>query len=240
MNQEKYWKISKEFQKYIEEKIQDIINEFNGEFELKINGINVLENENNVIKSSTVIGYCIEEFIVSKLLNNNNNNKFKIKRSSKATENSYDFFSEFNFEDVNNLFLVNIKMQKQGSQNNAIAAINKLYYDYVEKELPNTQKHFMILVLNYDIDKDKIKISNFYSYFLEQINFDNKQNWSQDKRSWGKTTNLNSGRLQCSFKQRKNLKTDYNLISFEITKRQIKKIFNENYKKYLEDSEKTK
>nr|WP_134076457.1 hypothetical protein [Metamycoplasma hyosynoviae] len=71
-----------------------------------------------------------------------------IQNQNSTAHASYDFSILFE----NEIFLVNLKANK--SNNNAIAAINKIYDDYV---LNNTNKslHFLILKINYSIGKSE-------------------------------------------------------------------------------------
>ncbi|BBU47894.1 hypothetical protein [Mycoplasmopsis felis] len=46
--------------------VQDIFDKSNWELELKLNDFNLLGKQ-SIIESSTVIGYCIEEYLTKKL-----------------------------------------------------------------------------------------------------------------------------------------------------------------------------
>ncbi|WP_420704440.1 UpaP162 family type II restriction enzyme, partial [Metamycoplasma hyosynoviae] len=104
------------------------------------------------MKSSIPIGYLLEEYIVSKLENyfaaSKRSSLIMIQNQNSTAHASYDFSILFE----NEIFLVNLKANK--SNNNAIAAINKIYDDYV---LNNTNKslHFLILKINYSIGKSE-------------------------------------------------------------------------------------
>jgi hypothetical protein len=135
-------------------------------------------SDKNCIESSTAIGFCIEEFIVTKLIDYTNTKKsiiYKVnKDQNSTTKSSYDCYS--NLLDKSKC-LINIKADKKN--NDAVAAINALYNDYV-KTKPNIDKHFMVLKINYEISHAKSKkksgekcihILNIESYFLEEISF---------------------------------------------------------------------
>jgi hypothetical protein len=147
--------------------------------------MNLLANDNNCIKSSSAIGFILEEFIISKLeiFTTTANKEFKINRNKNATATtSYDCFSIFN----NEKYLINIKADKGG--NNAVAAINKLYNDYNKDGLI---KHYLILKIKYkcglgnfkkDSDVKKILINKIESFYLEEVDF-KKNGHKQDKRN---------------------------------------------------------
>ncbi|MDE6473248.1 MAG: hypothetical protein K2K73_02435 [Ureaplasma sp.] len=187
--------------------------------------------QDNCIKSSTAIGFCLEEFIVNKLIDRTKNNIlneeiFIERNNTKGTQNSsYDFYCKYK----NELFLINLKADK--GSNNAIAAINQLYLDYVQNN-QNYIKHFLILKLSYKIKESKIEINDIYSYFLEEVDF--SKGYRSDSRNWSKKYNNNSGRLQITKKFFNENKTPIELISCDRTKEQIEKI----YKNIIEKIEK--
>ncbi|WP_322910750.1 hypothetical protein [Mycoplasmopsis felis] len=57
-----YWVNSLLFQEKLLTYVQDIFDKSNWELELKLNDFNLLGKQ-NIIESSTVIGYCIEEYL---------------------------------------------------------------------------------------------------------------------------------------------------------------------------------
>ncbi|MFC2751530.1 MAG: UpaP162 family type II restriction enzyme, partial [Metamycoplasma salivarium] len=121
----KYWEKSLEFQEEITSYISEILRVYGNELLLRIEELNLLSAKNNCISSSTAIGYCVEEFLVSKLetyTNSTPKTKFRIQRDNTSTQNkSYDCYSE----QGNDLYLVNLKVNKKN--NNAVAAIDRLY-----------------------------------------------------------------------------------------------------------------
>ncbi|MDC8927270.1 hypothetical protein PR254_02320, partial [Metamycoplasma hyosynoviae] len=115
---------------------------------------------------SIPIGYLLEEYIVSKLENyfaaSKRSSLIMIQNQNSTAHASYDFSILFK----NEIFLVNLKANK--SNNNAIAAINKIYDDYV---LNNTNKslHFLILKINYSIGKSEF--DNQVKVLIKGIDF---------------------------------------------------------------------
>ncbi|WP_322959747.1 hypothetical protein [Mycoplasmopsis felis] len=57
-----YWVNSLLFQEKLLTYVQDIFDKSNWELELKLNDFNLLGKQ-SIIESSTVIGYCIEEYL---------------------------------------------------------------------------------------------------------------------------------------------------------------------------------
>jgi hypothetical protein len=98
------------------------------------------------------------------------NGEYIISRDNVNTQSSsFDCYSYFD----NSHFLINIKVDK--NNNNAVAAIQQLYNDYVINK-PNEKKHFMILKIYYSIgvgkaNEKKILIRDIGAFFLEEINF---------------------------------------------------------------------
>ncbi|WBX36446.1 UpaP162 family type II restriction enzyme [Mycoplasma capricolum] len=226
-----YYKIALELQDIVTEIIGVIFGSKKNELEIKVEDLNVLQRNNNSINSSTAIGYLIEEYVIVKLLNyfNSQQNKKEIKMNVKkvSNQNSYDFAIVYK----NHLFYINLKTYQKN--NNAIAAIKKLYDDYVEYNgvFP---LHFLIFKINYNIglssDNENIKIiiNSTESYFLEEINF---SEWHQDKRSWSEAVDFNSGRLQVSNKFLKEHLLEIDNISYEKTKEQLALIYKLNRNK---------
>lgn len=187
---------------------------------LSINDYNLLSDDLNCIKSSTAIGFCLEELIVSNLVKFSNG---LVKKCFNPTQrSSFDFYSNIN----NELFLTNLKVQKKDgnkiSQNDAISAINALYKDYV-LDNPNVIKHFFILKITYELKNQYIYIIDIDGYFLEEIDFSNGYN--SDNRNWSKKFNKNSARLMVSNHFRKNHSISINNISYHNTKQFIEKIY---------------
>ncbi len=232
----KYYNKIVDFQKSIKSYATNIFKVYGKELILKLEEYNLLQNENNSIESSTAIGYILEEFIISKLetYTNCEKNKYSIKRSSGATTNkSYDCCSEKN----NFCFLINIKAEKRGINNNAVAAIGQLYNNYC-LENPNTTKAFIVLKIKYSIKGEygtpnnakerHIFIEDLETYCLEEINF--RDEHQQDNRKWSESSKntRNNGRLMISNSFRNSHKLPIEEISYENTKAQLGIIFKRN------------
>ena len=202
----KYYNIALDFKKKLEETISIIFKTYGNELLLRIEELNILQNKHNSIETSTAIGYLLEEFIISKLeifISASKNFEFDITRNKQSTQNSsFDFTSMYK----NNYFLINLKAEKNA--NNAVAAINKLYNDYVKD---NIEKHFLILKINYLIDFSR--------------------GHTQDNRNWSEKFNPNSGRLIISTKFISENILPVNKISYKNTCIQLENIFESNLKK---------
>ena len=224
-----YWKNAIKFKEIIEDNVRTIFNVYGNELILRIEEMNLLSSKNNCIESSTAIGFILEEFIISKLeiFTTSSNNKFKINRNENGTTTtSYDCFSMFN----NEKYLINIKADK--GNNNAIAAITKLYNDYNDDEFI---KHYLVLKIKYKCDYGKninslnvkkIIINGIESFYLEEINF--KNGHKQDNRNWSEKFNRNSGRLQVSNKFYNENKMNVDLISYKETCNMLFEIYKQN------------
>ena len=220
---------------YIKNEIINYTNEifkvYGNELLLKLEDYNLLSDQNNCIQSSTVPGFIIAEFIVSKLIiytQNHNEDKMIIKRPKKSTvDSSYDCCSNF----MGIRVLINIKSEK--TSNSAISSINKLYNDYVVCDT-DVEKAYLVLKINYSFkqsyrdSQNKIFIENTIAFFIEEIDFSNGH--KQDHRNWSENLNLNSGGLQVSKAYFENNKTKKENISYENTKEQLKNIFINNNK----------
>lgn len=181
--------------------LSEIFKVYGNELLLQLEQYNLLENPHNCIETSTAPGFIMEEFIVSKLeiytAGHDGIDDIKILRLANQTtvNSSYDCYAYFK-----NLFvMINIKIQKDGSANNAVSAINILHRDYVEL-LPHQEKAFLILKTHYTFGKSeidsqrKIKVNDIECYCLEEIDF--SKGHKQDNRNWSANFNANSGRLQ--------------------------------------------
>ena len=222
--------------KFVESKLieylSNIYKVYGNELLLKLEDYNLLAHKNNCIETSTATGFILEEFITSKLeiYTRGNNGKDEI-RIEKITDrstikSSYDCFAEYN----NIWFLINVKAQKQGSQNNAVAAINILHKDYV---IDNSDKikSYIILKSHYRYinsanDKNrKIGVEEIETYALEECDFSNGHR--QDHRNWSVNFNAQSGRLQISDTWRENHNLSDDEISHELTKKFVDEMIKE-------------
>ncbi len=186
-------------QNKIKEYITTILKVYGNELLLLLEDYNLLQNPNNCIETSTAPGFILEEFIISKLMiftqNHDGEKEIIIKRDNFSTNNSsYDCYVDFK----NIRILINHKAEKEGSTNAGIAAINKLYNDYVLCE-PEKEKAFLILKLKYKYiisTKDsqrKFFVFDTNSFFLEEVDF--SKGHKQDHRNWSENFKLSSGRL---------------------------------------------
>ena len=181
--------------------LKEIFKVYGNELLLQLQQYNLLANPHNCIETSTAPGFIMEEFIVSKLeiytADHDGENDIKILRLANQTtaNSSYDCYAYYK-----GLFvMINIKIQKEGAANNAVAAINILHRDYVELS-PLQEKAFLILKTHYTFGNSatdsqrKIKIRDIECYCLEEIDF--SKGHKQDNRNWSANFNANSGRLQ--------------------------------------------
>jgi len=203
----KYYSDISDFRKKICEYTSQIFKYSSNELILRLEQLNLLNNEANCLESSTAFGFIIEEFLVSKLdeytINHNGKDDYRVQRTGKAvSDSSYDCIA-----DIHNGIraLINVKVCKAGGANNAVAAIQQLHYDYVESD-PEVSKCFLVLKVHYSFCRSirnasqgerAISIEKIESFFLDEI--DMSKEHMQDHRSWsGKRSDPNAGRLQVS------------------------------------------
>ena len=236
MNQ--YYQNILDFQDQIKFYLDCIFKECEKKLLFQLGDCNLLQNESNCIVSSTAIGYALEEFVVSKLeeyTHRDGSTKYKIDRIDGATSGkSYDCFS---YKENGCKFLINVKTQKKGAYNNAIAAITQLYKDYCLDD-SDKEKSFVLLKIFYSIDdaiekcdnklaKTRlIHIDDVKSFCLEEVDF--SEDFKQDNRSWSKENKKNSGRLVVSQKFRSEHKVDESDISYKKTFEMLKNLFEKN------------
>lgn len=216
---------------------KDIFQESNNKLTFCLQDQNLLQDTNNCIESSTAIGYAVEEFLVSKLVNCSSKNKkaFKIQRYSGATtQDSYDCFYLTNGIKI----LVNIKAEKIGRSNDAIAAIKQLRKDYCDTDT-DLEKSYIILKVKYQITNSNtskcdsqrcIEIVDVESYSLEEIDMKAQDDgFQQDNRNWkAGSNNYNNGRLKASATFRRLHIMKEEDISYQHTKQVIIDIFTYN------------
>lgn len=209
--------------------LREIFKVYGNELLLQLEQYNLLENPHNCIETSTAPGFIMEEFIVSKLeiytATHDGINDIKILRLANPTVNSsYDCYAYYQ-----NIFvMINIKIQKDGSANNAVSAINILHRDYVELT-PLQEKTFLVLKTYYTFGNStvdaqrKIQIKNVECFCLEEIDFSNGH--KQDNRNWSAEFNANSGRLQIPASWFKHNQLPTEQISYDKTKKFIEDMF---------------
>jgi len=215
--------------RYVQNKIQEyittILKVYGNELLLLLEDYNLLQNPHNCIESSTAPGFILEEFIISKLAiftqNHDGEKEIIIKRNNgSTTASSYDCYVDFK----NTKVLINHKAEKEGGTNAGIAAINKLYNDYVLCETKQ-EKAFLVLKLKYKYiispkdNQRKFFISNVYSFFLEEIDFSKEH--KQDHRNWSKDFKSSSGRLMVDESFRRKHQIEDKKMSYTKTKKFI-------------------
>ena len=227
----KYYKKLNFVKSEVEKYLGEIFKVYGNELLLRLEEYNLLTNQNNCIETSTATGFIMEEFIVSKLetytSSHNGINQIKIRRenSHSTTNSSYDCFAIYDEIFV----MINVKVQKEKSSNNAIAAINILHNDYVSVN-PEQQKAYLILktFYNFGLSKNdsqrKILIKGIDSFYLEELDFSSGH--KQDHRNWSINFNSNSGRLQVSTTWKKEHMLKEDEISYFKTKEFIDIIYN--------------
>lgn len=208
--------------------LDDIFKTYGNKLLLKLGDYNLLQNDNNCLKSSTAIGYLIEEFIVSKLESYtdffDNVNDIRIYRIiNRGTQNSsYDCYADYKGV----FFMINVKSERR--DNSAVAAINNLHKEYVS-ENPEQEKSFIVLKTKYNFeaskttDDRKILIKENTAYALEEVDFSGGH--KQDHRNWGKEYNPASGRLKISESFRKHNSLGEEDISYDRTRQFLDKIY---------------
>jgi len=215
-----------DFREKIIDYTKQIFKYSSNELILRLEQLNLLNNEDNCLESSTAFGFIIEEFLVSKLdeytLSHDGKTDYRVQRTGKAvSDSSYDCVSSIH----NGIrALINVKVCKDGGANNAVAAIQQLHYDYVEND-PSVPKCFLVLKVHYSFchsvrnasqGERAISIEKIESFFLDQIDLSREH--MQDHRSWsGKGGDPNAGRLQISDRFFDDHQLDVKKISYANT-----------------------
>ena len=227
-----YYKKIKTVKVQIEKYLKEIFKVYGNELRLRMEEYNLLTNPNNCIETSTATGFVMEEFVVAKLetytREHDGHDEVKIQRidGSSTANSSYDCYAVYKGIYI----MINIKIQKEGAANNAVAAINILHNDYVCENTAREKAYLVLKVrynfgLSHDGMQRKIKIMGVESYFLEELDF--SKGHKQDYRNWSEDFNANSGRLQVSKSWKKMHLLDEADISHNRTKQFIEDIFNQ-------------
>lgn len=235
-----YYKKTIDFQKEIQKYAWNIFKTYGRELVLRLEEYNLLQNKHNCIESSTAIGFVLEEFLVSKLemYTHCSEEKYVIDRFVGATASeSFDCFA---IKDGMK-FMVNVKAEKNGKENNGIAAIGQLHRNYCV-ENPEQEKSFILLKVLYSIqeayeDSESrrakprcLYINGLESYCLEEVDFSKEH--KQDNRSWSAATdgksNKNNGRLQISRAFRETHKVQEDIISYQNTFNMLEELVRKN------------
>ncbi len=229
-----------DFQDKIKMYASNIFKTYGRELVLRLEEYNLLQNKHNCIESSTAIDFVLEEFLVSKLemYTHCSEEEYVIDRFVGATASeSFDCFSVKN----GMKFMVNVKAEKAGQANNALAAIGQLHRNYCLEE-PEIEKSFILFKVKYairdayeDTEYRRAKPRHLYiegidTYCLEEVDLSNGH--KQDNRSWsvskeGKSTK-NNGRLQISSAFRREHKVAIEDISYQNTFKQLDNLFLNN------------
>ena len=191
----------------VEQCLTQIFKVYGNELLLRLEDYNLLKDHNNCIETSTATGFIMEEFITSKLAiytqGNNPQNDIVIKKSKNIStvNTSYDCYVEY--KDI--FIMINIKVQKEHSNNCGVAAINILHRDYM-KNIEQKKAYLLVKTLyNFDMssrdNERKIFIRGIEHYYLEEIDFSTGHR--QDYRNWSKNFNLSSGRLKITPKDKR-------------------------------------
>ncbi len=226
----KYYEKLKFVKTKIEKYLYEIFKVYGNELLLRLEEYNLLTNPNNCIETSTATGFVMEEFIVSKLEtytgSHDGISDIKIQRISGRSTigSSYDCFTIYDGVFV----MINIKVQKEKTSNNAVAAINILHNDYVAAN-PKQEKAYLIFKTRYDFglsktdSQRKIIVKGTYGYYLEELDFSSGH--KQDHRNWSMNFNAKSGRLLVSEPWRKTHMLKEEEISYSKTKSFISNIY---------------
>ena len=224
-----YYQKTLDFQKKLKDYAWNIFKTYGRELVMRLEEYNLLQNKHNCIESSTAIGFVLEEFIVSKLemYTHSGDEEYVVDRFTGATASeSFDCYSVKD----NTKFMVNVKAEKNGQANNALAAIGQLHRNYCLEE-PEQEKSFILFKVQYSIQEayedtvDRrakprcLHIDGLDSYCLEEVDFSKEH--KQDNRSWsvasyGKSTK-NNGRFIISSAFRKSHKVPTDDISYKNT-----------------------
>lgn len=222
------------FERVLKELVEHILRTYGKELVLRLEEYNLLQHTNNCIESSTALGFILEEFVVSKLniyTTCEPPQEYVIERTNRAT--TTDSFDCFCVHDGVK-FLINVKCTRDLQSNNAIAAINKLYHNYVV-EAPDQPKAFIILKLQYGIGEERLERPRHITtlametYCLEEMDF--SMGHKQDNRSWSRTktrADRNSGRLEASPAWRNEHRVPEDQIAYKNTVNMLKGLFEQN------------
>lgn len=230
-----YYDEIRRFETYLQESVENIFAVYGRELVLRLEEYNLLQNSNNCIESSTAIGFVLEEFIVSKLemYTHCRPQDYRIDRYVGSTASqSYDCFA---IKD-NLKLMVNVKAEKAGSNNNAVAAITQLHRNYCVED-PIQEKAYIVLKIKYTIGEATedtinrrakprhIYIDDIELYCLEEIDF--SEGHMQDNRMWSNNSSRRNGRLQISEAFRREHQMGVERISYQETCRMIQNMMEE-------------
>lgn len=180
-----YKKVAMLFQNLVDSNIKSIWEKHKDTLLMYINNVPIC-NKGSAVNSSTAFGFIVEEFLSKQMLD------CFIWPDGSTTNSSYDLIFKNHQEKI--LLAVNLKVEKKGSSNNAIAGWTSLQSFYLEdKKIP---KLYLISKSKYFIDENRseLKIDWYSSYYLESFLI-----WyifKADHRNWSKDYNALSWRIQ--------------------------------------------
>ena len=229
------------FQESLQHYVGEIFKCSANELILRLEQLNLLNNNQNCLESSTAFGFIIEEFLVSKLddytLGHDGKNGYRVQRAPNAvTHSSFDCVSEIR----NGIrALVNLKIgRSDGPSNDGVAAIQQLYHDYVETD-PDVPKCFLLLKVEYSFCQSirngskgerAVSIKDVNSYFLDEVDLSIEH--LQDNRKWSKNGgSANSGRLKITDAFRKRHTLPDSALSYDNTVSMLKAVYQRNVEK---------
>jgi hypothetical protein len=179
---DEYTEIAIKFQKLTEIVISNIWQTHQNRIALDLNGIKFALPGSSV-NTSTAIGFLVEEFIIQQLPD-------FYRRADGATINSA-FDCQYTNDSKIHL-VVNLKVEKNSSNNSGVVAGNILQSFYLSNEKP---KLYLILKSKYHLDEPKSELvyDGKWSIYLEDFI---TRFLNADRRSWSEEFNPLSGRIQ--------------------------------------------
>jgi len=179
-----YREIARMFQFLVEKEIKKIWKLHNQKINMRLNKIPICL-EGSAVNTSTAFGFIIEEFLTQQLPANYVN-------ADQSTVNSVFDFRYKNNEKIE--LLVNLKVEKNTSNNNGIVAANILKNYYKRNNKP---KLYLIFKSKYHIDEKQsvVLCDNTTNIFLESF-ITHPGQLKSDSRNWSNVYNVLSGRLQ--------------------------------------------
>ena len=181
---DQYREIADLFQKLVEISIKDIWEKHNNKIQLRLNDIPICL-QGSAVNTSTAFGFIVEEFLVRQLPD-------FFTSSIQSTINSVEDFSYS--DNLKIELMVNLKVEKNTSNNNGIVAGNILRNHYLSTPKP---KLYLVMKSKYHLDEDRsdLLFDGISSYYLES--FITRPNCLRaDSRNWSSEYNILSGRLQ--------------------------------------------
>lgn len=236
-----YYAKTLDFQEKLKKYASCIFRTYGRELVLRLEEYNLLQNKLDCIESSTVIDSVLEEFLVSKLemYTHCDDSEYIVDGFVGATAS--ESFNCFSIKEGMK-YMVNVKAEKAGQQNNALAAIGQLHRNYCLED-PEMEKTFVLFKVKCSIrdayeDSEyrrakprHIYIDSLDSYCLEEV--DLPEGHKQDNRRWSDSAGgkdvRNSGRLLISKAFRENHKVPEEEISYKNTFNMLENLFKKTW-----------